>query len=78
MGDLVKALSCELKGNKPKALRIYKDILKDDPYNDDIKKAIKRVQKATRVNEEMRDFFISIDNEDKKNEFERWLVKLWN
>ena len=72
----------ELQGRKNEALEIYKDVLKRDATNQEAKIAIRRLsgirQEFKNVNEEMKDFFIKMDTEVEFNEFERWLVKLWN
>lgn len=72
----------ELQGRKNEALEIYKEVLKRDTNNQDAKIAIRRLsgirQEFSGVNEAMKDFFIKMDTEVEFNEFERWLVKLWN
>ncbi len=81
MKTLTLASIYELQGLKEEALEIYKDILKEDPNNEEAKIAIKRLTKRRKsfpgVNEEMKDFFIKMDSEVEFLEFERWLAKLW-
>ncbi len=71
----------ELQGLKEEALEIYKEILKEDPDNTKAKIAIRRLsgvrKKFLGVNEEMKDFFVKMDSDVERNEFERWLAKLW-
>jgi len=71
----------ELQGLKEDALEIYKEILSQDPNNQEAKIAIKRLSGIRKnfsgVNEEMKEFFIKMDSEVEFLEFERWLAKLW-
>ncbi len=82
MQTLTLANIYELQGLKTEALEIYKDILKQDPNNADAKIAIRRLSGIRRkflgVNQEMKEFFVSMDQSVEYNEFERWLLKLWN
>lgn len=82
MQTLTLANIYELQGLKEEALDIYKEVLKNDPSNSDAKIAIRRLsgmrKKFLNVNNEMKDFFLKMDDEIEINEFERWLLKLWN
>ncbi len=82
MKTLTLASIYELQGLKDEALEIYKDLLKEDPNNKDVKIAIKRLsgirKKYLGVNEDMKKFFVKMDSDVEFLEFERWLVKLWN
>ncbi len=82
MQTLTLANIYELQGLKDEALEIYKDILRHDPSNSDAKIAIRRLSGIRRkflgVNEEMKEFFVTMDERVEYNEFERWLLKLWN
>ncbi len=82
MQTLTLANIYELQGLKEEALEIYKDILRQDPNNSDAKIAIRRLSGIRRkflgVNEEMKEFFVTMDESVEYNEFERWLLKLWN
>ena len=82
MQTLTLANIYELQGLKDEALEIYKDVLKKDPQNSDAKIAIRRLsgmrKKFLNVNTQMKDFFLKMDDEIEINEFERWLLKLWN
>ena len=69
--------------NKPEdALEIYKEILKKDPNNSDAKIAIRRLsgmrKKFLGVNNEMKAFFVQMDEEAEFIQFERWLLRAWN
>ncbi|NOQ29944.1 MAG: hypothetical protein GQ570_02350 [Helicobacteraceae bacterium] len=72
----------ELQGLKSEALEIYKEVLKKNPNNADAKIAIRRLsgmrKKFMTTNEQMRDFFIKMEDEVEFKEFERWLLKIWN
>ncbi|MBL1244659.1 MAG: hypothetical protein COA39_009785 [Sulfurimonas sp.] len=82
MQTLTLANIYELQGLKEEALDIYKAVLKKDPNNSDAKIAIRRLsgmrKKFLNVNQEMKDYFLKIENEVEFNEFERWLLKAWN
>jgi len=82
MQTLTLANIYELQGLKEESLQIYKEILKKDPNNSDAKIAIRRLsgmrKKFITVNSQMKDFFIQMDDSVEFNEFERWLLKLWN
>ncbi len=82
MQTLTLANIYELQGLKDEALEIYKDILKKDSTNSEAKIAIRRLSGIRRkflgVNKEMKDFFVTMDEGVEYNEFERWLLKLWN
>ena len=71
----------ELQGLKEEALEIYKEVLKKDPQNSEAKIAIRRLsgmrKKCLGVDEDMKNFFIKMDNDVEFNEFERWLAKIW-
>jgi len=82
MKTLTLANIYELQGLKEEALDIYKAVLKKDPNNSDAKIAIRRLsgmrKKFLNVNQEMKDYFLKMENEVEFNEFERWLLKAWN
>ncbi|MDD5717417.1 MAG: tetratricopeptide repeat protein [Sulfuricurvum sp.] len=82
MQTLTLANIYELQGLKEDALEIYKEILKKDPSNADAKIAIRRLsgmrKKFLGVNNEMKSFFVQMDEEAEFIQFERWLLKAWN
>ncbi len=82
MQTLTLANIYELQGLKEDALEIYKEILKKDPSNADAKIAIRRLsgmrKKFLGVNNEMKTFFIEMEEEAEFIQFERWLMKAWN
>ncbi len=82
MKTLTLANIYELQGLKEEALEIYKEILKKDPSNSDAKIAIRRLsgmrKKFLNVNTQMKEYFVKMDADIEFNEFERWLLKLWN
>ena len=82
MQTLTLANIYELQGLKEEALEIYKEILKNDPSNSDAKIAIRRLsgmrKKFLGVNKEMKEFFVQMEERVEFNEFERWLLKIWN
>jgi hypothetical protein len=67
----------EMQGLKEDALVIYKDILKREPNNQEVRLAIKRLsgnrRKFEGVNQQMLDFFVAMDSKIEFAEFERWL-----
>jgi len=82
MKTLTLANIYELQGLKEEALEIYKEILKKDSSNSDAKIAIRRLsgmrKKFLNVNTQMKEYFIKMEEDVEFNEFERWLLKLWN
>jgi len=82
MKTLTLANIYELQGLKEEALEIYKEILKKDSNNSEAKIAIRRLsgmrKKFLNVNTQMKDYFLKIEEDIEFNEFERWLLKLWN
>jgi len=82
MKTLTLANIYELQGLKEEALDIYKEILKKDSNNSEAKIAIRRLsgmrKKFLNVNSQMKDYFLKIEADIEFNEFERWLLKLWN
>jgi len=82
MNTLTLASVYELQGLKEEALEIYKEVLKKDSNNKEAKVAIRRLsgirKKFNGVNEEMKQFFVTMDSDVEFKEFERWLVKIWN
>jgi len=82
MKTLTLANIYELQGLKEEALDIYKEILKKDSNNSEAKIAIRRLsgmrKKFLNVNSEMKDYFLKMEEDIEFNEFERWLLKLWN
>ncbi|DAB27550.1 MAG: hypothetical protein A2513_04670 [Sulfurimonas sp. RIFOXYD12_FULL_33_39] len=82
MKTLTLANIYELQGLKEEALEIYKEILKKEPSNSDAKIAIRRLsgmrKKFLNVNTQMKEYFIKMQEDVEFNEFERWLLKLWN
>ncbi|HUH42525.1 MAG: hypothetical protein PHI38_08540 [Sulfurimonas sp.] len=82
MKTLTLANIYELQGLKEEALEIYKEILKKDSSNSDAKIAILRLsgmrKKFLNVNTQMKEYFVKMEDDIEFNEFERWLLKLWN
>jgi len=82
MQTITLASIYELQGLKDEALEIYQEILKQDPNNHEAKVAIKRLvgkrKQYDGVNEQMKEFFISMDSKVEYLEFERWLLNPWN
>lgn len=79
MQTLTLASIYELQGLKEEALSVYKEILRKDPSNVEAKIAIRRLsgmrKKFLGVNQEMKSFFISMEEEAELIQFERWLLK---
>lgn len=82
MQTLTLANIYELQGLKEEALQIYMEILKREPSNVDARIAVRRLsgmrKKFLGVNKEMKDFFVQMEDRVEFNEFERWLLKIWN
>ena len=77
-----KAVEKHKQGDIDKAKLLYEKIIKSDPKNADAKLAIRRLsgmrKKFLGCNEQMKEFFINMEDPIEFNEFERWLLKLWN
>ena len=82
MKTLTLASIYEIQGHRHEAAEIYKTILQENPEKIEAKIALKRItsnrKNYGKANEEMLNFFISMDSQIEYNEFERWLLKLWN
>ncbi len=80
MSTITKASIYEIQGYKEEALEIYKDILRQNPYDKEAKLGIKRIKglsyKACNCDEKMLDLFNALDDEDKRKRFETWLIKI--
>ena len=70
---ITEASIYEAQGLKNEALEIYKNILKDDPSNQNAIDAIRRLSgfrsKHKDLNTQMLDFFINMKSEEEINEF---------
>ena len=70
----------EAQGLKDEALEIYKNILKEDPDNQNAIDAVRRLSgsrsKHQDLHTQMLDFFINMKSDEEINEFKRWLIKI--
>ncbi|MSN97108.1 tetratricopeptide repeat protein [Campylobacter sp. FMV-PI01] len=74
MNDLLtKALIYESQGLNNDALKIYNEILKIQPENIEILKAVERIK--YKPNQEMLNLFFS-KNKDDIDKFKRWLTQI--
>lgn len=77
---ITEASIYESQGLKNEALEIYKNILKQDPNNQNAIDAIRRLSglKSNHqdLNMQMLNFFINMKSEEEINEFKRWLIKI--
>ncbi|TQR33160.1 hypothetical protein DMB92_03270 [Campylobacter sp. MIT 99-7217] len=77
---ITEASIYEAQGLKSEALEIYKNILKDDPNNQNAIDAVRRLSglrsKHKDLNTQMLDFFINMKSFEEINEFKRWLIKI--
>ena len=80
--NLTLASIYETQGHRHEAAEIYKAILEEDPNNVEAKIELKRLvsnrKSYGKANEEMLNLFIQMDSNVEFNEFERWLLQLWN
>jgi len=71
----------ELQGLESEAIEIYKKVLQKDPSNKDAIMALERLggnrKTFSGVNNQMKDFFVSMHSDIEYLEFERWLLKIW-
>lgn len=82
MKTLTLASIYETQGHYNEAAEIYKTILEDDPNNAEARIALKRLtsnrKSYGKANENMLNLFVQMDSTVEFNEFERWLLQLWN
>lgn len=82
MKTLTLASIYEIQGHRHEAAEIYKMILQNDPNNAEAKIALKRLtsnrKSYGKANEDMLNLFIQMDSNVEYNEFERWLLQVWN
>ena len=80
MKTITLAQIYEMQGLKEDALQIYQEILKNDPNNSEARAAIRRLsgihRRFTGVNEAMKKFFITMEDEEEFAQFEEWLARL--
>ncbi len=80
VNTITEASIYEAQGLKSEALEIYKNILRQDPNNQNAIDAIRRLSglrsKHPDLNSQMLDFFINMKSDDEINEFKRWLIKI--
>ena len=69
----------ESQGFFKEAFAIYKNLLTQNPNDNEIKKALKRLKKYRisfqNINEEKKDFFISMETDNEFRKFEEWLIE---
>lgn len=77
---MTEASIYEAQGLKNEALEIYKNILKENPHNQDAIDAVRRLSglhsKHRDLNTQMLDFLNTMQSEEEFNEFKRWLIKI--
>lgn len=77
---MTEAAIYEAQGLKNEALEIYKNILKENPHNQDAIDAVRRLSglnsKHRDLNTQMLDFLNTMQSEEEFNEFKRWLIKI--
>lgn len=82
MKTLTLASIYEIQGHRHEAAEIYSAILQSDPNNIEARVALKRLtsnrKSYGRANEDMLSLFVQMDSQVEFNEFERWLLQLWN
>lgn len=82
MKTLTLASIYEIQGHRQEATEIYQAILEKDPSNAEARIALKRLVSSRRnygeANTDMLNLFIQMDSNVEFNEFERWLLQLWN
>lgn len=77
---LTEAAIYEAQGLKDEALEIYKNILKEEPENQNAIDAVRRLSglhsQHRDLNTQMYDFWCNAKSENELNEFKRWLIKI--
>ena len=80
MKTITLASIYEQQGLNSEALALYKELLKKDSNNIEVKKAIRRLNNNsnisnTQILDKMSELFVNMDSEVEYKEFERWLIK---
>ncbi len=65
----------ENQGHIEDALKIYKEILKNDKTNQEVQKAIARI---TNIDTKKVSYFVKMHTKEHFEAFEKWLVKPWS
>ncbi len=82
MNTLTLASIHESQGYHADAIKIYEDILKDDPKNEAALVGLARLkqerQTFTGVNQKKKYFFTRMHKKEQFMQFERWLAASWN
>lgn len=82
MKTLTLATIHESQGYSAEAIKIYQDILEDDPANEAAILGLKRLTQTRRrfagVNQKKKFFFARMDKKEHFIQFERWLAASWN
>ncbi len=75
MSTLTLARIYERQGHTEDAMAIYSQLLKDEPKNKVLLKALQRLKGK---NSQKVAFFTDMNTKDQFREFEKWLVKPWS
>ncbi len=75
MSTITLAKIYEKQGHIEDAKKVYEELLKNDPKNIQIQKALKRISDK---NGDKISYFINMDKKEQFQSFEKWLVKPWN
>ena len=75
MSTITLAKIYEKQGHIEDAKKVYESLLKNDPKNIQIQKALKRISGK---NADKISYFINMDKKEQFQSFEKWLVKPWN
>lgn len=82
MKTLTLANIHESQGYSAEAIKIYQDILIEDPENEAAILALKRLTKTRRifsgVNQKKKYYFARMSKKEQYIQFERWLAQSWN
>ncbi|WP_104722458.1 hypothetical protein [Helicobacter mesocricetorum] len=82
MKTLTLASIYEIQGYRNEAAEIYKMLLQENPDNAEAKIALRRLisnrKSYGKADVGMLDLFVQMDSKVEFNEFERWLLQLWN
>jgi tetratricopeptide (TPR) repeat protein len=82
MKTLTLANIHESQGYRDEAIKIYKDILAEDPENEAALLALQRLTKKRRsflgVNQKKKYFFSRMSKKEQYIQFEKWLGAPWN
>ena len=82
MNTLTLASIHASQGYRDEAIKIYEDVLREDPENEEARLGLKRLTQERRtfsgVNQKKKYYFARMGKKAQYLQFERWLAESWN